>query len=156
MRKKHDNEPERRDASGRYLPGTSGNPNGRPPLARNRGTEVVDELLEGQAQALAQKAIEMALGGDVLAMKLCIERLAPARRERQMLLQLPAPSTGDTIAAGFGNLASALTNGELTPSEANSAAQVLESACRAMETTELARRVEELEKRVTEALPNGA
>jgi hypothetical protein len=139
---------EQRDGAGRFLPGASGNPQGRPPGARNRASLLAEILLDGQAVVLAQKAVELALDGNVLALRLCLERLVPALRERRMLLQLPAPATAEDIAAGFGKVTDALTNGELTPSETNSAAMLLESARRALETTDLARRIDELEKAV--------
>ena len=41
----------------------------------------------------------------------------------------------------------ALACGDLTPSETSSVAELLESARRAIETTDLARRIEELEER---------
>jgi hypothetical protein len=39
-------------------------------------------LLEGQAEKLTEKAIQMALAGDVTAMRLCLKRLAPAPKDR--------------------------------------------------------------------------
>jgi len=42
----------------------------------------------------------------------------------------------------------ALASGDLTPSETSSVAELLESARRAIETTDLARRIEELEQRL--------
>jgi len=42
----------------------------------------------------------------------------------------------------------ALASGDLTPSETSSVAELLESARRAIETTDLARRIAELEERL--------
>ncbi len=139
-----------RDPNGRFLPGATGNPSGRPPGSRNRGNALVDELLESRARQLTRKAIEMALKGNVLALRLCLERLAPARRERAMLLELPPPASAEGISAGFSKVVDAMATGELTPSETNSAAELLESARRSLETTELARRIEEMEERLAE------
>ncbi len=49
----------RRSTKGRFLPGASGNPQGRPP--RNRASLLMEELMDGQAAVLAEKAIEVAL-----------------------------------------------------------------------------------------------
>ncbi len=46
--------------SGRFEAGRSGNPNGRPKGARNKATIVVESLLEGEAEALTRRAIELA------------------------------------------------------------------------------------------------
>jgi len=137
-----------RDQTGRFLPGASGNPQGKPLGSRNYASVLVENLLDGQAQALAQKAIEMALAGHVLALRLCLERLAPARKERHMVLELPAPETAQGISAGFAKVVEALTQGELTPTETKCAAELLEAARRALETTDLARRIEEIEQRL--------
>lgn len=140
-----------RGGDGRFLSGVSGNLLGRPPGSRNRASVLVEDLLDGRAQALAQKAIKMALDGNVLALRLCLERLAPPRRERHMLLELPPPATAQGITAGFGTVVGAIANGELTPSETKSASDLLENARRALETTDLAQRIEELEKAVEDA-----
>ena len=137
-----------RRSDGRFLPGVSGHPQGKPPGSRNRASLLVEDLLGGRAEALAEKAIEMALAGNALALRLCLERLVPARKERQMVLQLPPPATAQEISAGFARVVDALTQGELTPSETDSVAALLESARRTLETTDLARRIHELENRV--------
>jgi hypothetical protein len=144
-----------RDPGGRFPSGASGNPRGRPLGSRNRAGLVVEGLLDRQAEALGKKIIRLALAGNVVALRLCLERLLPARKEREMLLQLPSPATPRDILAGFGTVVEALTHGELTPSETNTAAALLESARRALETTELARRVEDLENRLQEAEQHG-
>ncbi len=47
-----------------FKPGQSGNPHGRPRGARNRATVAAEELLDGEADALTRKAIELAKQGD--------------------------------------------------------------------------------------------
>src|SRR3954451_22474122 len=74
---------------GRFQKGASGNPNGRPKGSRNVATLACEALLDGQAEALTQKAIEMALEGDVVAMKLCLERIYPPRKDRPVTFPLP-------------------------------------------------------------------
>ncbi len=137
-----------RGVAGRFVPGVSGNPAGRPPGTRNRASLLVEQMLEGQAEALAAKVIDLALAGDVLALRLCLERLVPARKERQIMLQLPRPATAPDITEAYGQVVEALAAGELTPTETDSAATLLENARRALETTELARRIEEMEERL--------
>jgi hypothetical protein len=53
-----------------------GNP-GRPPGCRNKATLAALALLEGEAEALARKAVELALAGDTAALKLVLDRLLP-------------------------------------------------------------------------------
>lgn len=65
-----------RKQAGRFRKGESGNPSGRPRGARNAATLTCEALLDGQAEALTQKAVEMALAGDVVALRLCAQRSA--------------------------------------------------------------------------------
>ncbi len=60
----------------RFKKGQSGNPNGRPLGCLNKRTQLA-ALLEPHAEALISKAVELALGGDTNALRLCIERLLP-------------------------------------------------------------------------------
>jgi hypothetical protein len=60
----------------------SGNPTGRPRGCRNRSTLAAQLLLQGEAEALTRKAVELALGGDPMALRLCIDRLIAPHRER--------------------------------------------------------------------------
>jgi hypothetical protein len=100
-----------------FRPGQSGNPAGRPRGARNKATLAVEALLEGEAEALSRKAIELALAGDTMALRLCLERIVPARRERLAPFALPtlaeAADARDAMAAVLG----AAAEGELTPGE---------------------------------------
>jgi DNA transposition AAA+ family ATPase len=47
-----------------FKPGQSGNPEGRPKGARNRATVAAERLLDGEADTLTRKAIELAKKGD--------------------------------------------------------------------------------------------
>src|SRR5713101_403902 len=92
---------EGRDAQGRFLKGRSGNPKGafrkgrsgnpkgRPPGARNKATETAELLLDGEAAALTRKAVERALEGDAMALRLCLDRIIPPCRETPDELGLP-------------------------------------------------------------------
>jgi hypothetical protein len=48
----------KRGANGQFLRGTSGNPKGRPLGSRNRASLLLEDLLDGRAEVLAEKAIE--------------------------------------------------------------------------------------------------
>ena len=55
--------------------GQSGNPKG----ARNKATLAAEALLDGKAEAITRKAIDLAKAGDLTAIRLCLERIIPAR-----------------------------------------------------------------------------
>jgi hypothetical protein len=117
---------------GRFRPGQSGNPAGRPKGARNRSTIAAESLLEGEAEALTRKAIQLALAGDVTALRLCIERLVPPRKDRPISLELPpitsAADASNAVAAVLG----AVADGRITPSEAIAVTGLIETLSRAI------------------------
>ena len=70
------------NTDGRNPDGTfaDGNP-GKPKGARNRATRAVQDLLDVQTEALTQAAVNKALEGDTAALRLCLERICPARKD---------------------------------------------------------------------------
>ena len=71
-----------------FEPGRSGNPGGRPRGSRNRSTQALEAILDGEAEALTRRAIEMALEGDGPAMRMCLDRLMPVRKDRPITFTL--------------------------------------------------------------------
>src|ERR1041385_1264146 len=71
-----------RDSQGHFVPGQSGNPTGRPRGSRNKDTVLVEQMFERFGGALANKAVNMALDGNMAAMRLCVSRIAAPRRHR--------------------------------------------------------------------------
>ncbi len=72
-----------------FQPGQSGNPSGRPRGSLNRTTLAAQTLLDGEAEKLTRKAVEMALAGDPAALRICIDRVLPPRRDRPVSIYLP-------------------------------------------------------------------
>ena len=142
-----DRENPRRDQAGRWQPGASPNPAGKPKGARNRTTLAVEALLDGEAEALTRKAIEQAKAGDTTALRLCLERIAPAPRDRPVSLKLPKVRNAEDVGAAMSATLAAMAKGEITPSEAATVAGVLDVKRRALELIELEQRVAALEQR---------
>ena len=80
--------PEASAAKPRGRPSEKGNP-GRPPGSRNRTTRALEQMLEGQAEAITAKVVEMALAGNHVAMRLCMDRLISIPAERSISIELP-------------------------------------------------------------------
>src|SRR5262245_55618670 len=74
----------------RWRPGESGNPAGRPKGSRNKATVIAQQLIDSEAEHLVRSAIDRALGGDATCLRLCLERLLPAQKERPVFATLPA------------------------------------------------------------------
>ena len=129
-----------------FKPGQSGNPDGRPKGARNRATLAAEQLLDGEADALTRKAIDLAKQGDTTALRLCIERILPARKDRPVSFNMPRiETTADSVKAAAA-IASAVADGELTPMEARELSRVVDGYTRAVETADLAARLDRLEQ----------
>jgi hypothetical protein len=128
--------------------GESGNPAGRPRGSRNRIALLMENLLSYEAEAIGRKAVEMAIKGDMAAIRLCMDRLAPARKEEPIAFELPPlEKPADSVAAAA-TLVAAVAEGELTPSEAAQLAKVIEVYVRAIETKVFDERLASLEKEV--------
>jgi hypothetical protein len=72
-------------------PFTQGNP-GRKPGTKNRTTIVAAALLEGEAEELVRKAVELALGGTVPMLKFLLGRILQRERLIELDLQIGAGS----------------------------------------------------------------
>jgi len=118
-----------------FRKGQSGNPAGRQPGSRNRATQNAELLLEGEAEALTRKAVELALDGDPWALRLCLDRLIAPRRDRSIRLTLPPIDSAADIAGAMAAITAAVAQGEITPGEAIELTQVVESLVRAIETS---------------------
>jgi hypothetical protein len=129
----------------RGRPFESGNP-GRPRGSLSKATLIAQAVLDGEAGTIARKAVELALAGDLQALKLCMDRLLPSRRERTVRFELPpitsATSAGEAAAALLG----ATSRGELTPGEANSMLQLVEGYCSAIAVSDFELRLSKLEE----------
>ena len=132
-------------------PGTfrPGNP-GRPPGCRNKATLAALALLEGEAEALARKAVELALAGDTVALKLVLDRLLP--KGRALRLDLPLRTLPDLDQATEA-ISGALAEGAVTVDEVATLTGLVEARRRLLETTELERRLAALEQQQQVAAP---
>ncbi len=130
-----------------FKPGQSGNPAGRKVGSRNKVTLSMEALLEGQAEALTSIAIDKALAGDMMALRICFDRLYPPQKGRSIQLELPPIKQADDVVQGYEVVLCAVSDGSITPDEANTIANVLEAKRKAIETTEIEERLVALEKR---------
>jgi demethoxyubiquinone hydroxylase (CLK1/Coq7/Cat5 family) len=129
-----------------FVKGRSGNPAGRPPGSRNKSTMAAEALLDGEAETITRKAIERAMNGDPTALRLCLERVIPARKDRPVRFELPQiKSIADAVGAAAALLA-AVAAGDLTPSEAADIGKLVDSYLQSIEATEFEQRLARIEK----------
>jgi hypothetical protein len=137
------NQKKGRNRDGTFTKGHGGRPRG----ARNKTTQAVAALLEGEADKLTRKAIEMALDGDTVALRLCLERIHPPRKDAPVSFDLPPMNGAEGAAQALGSLLTGVANGDLTPSEAGAIANLVEGYRKTLETMELEERISALEQR---------
>ena len=97
-----------RNTDGTFSKGNTGRPKG----ARNLKTVAIESLLEGQAEALTQKAISAALTGDTVALKLCMDRIAPSPKDKPICFSLPDMHCARDASEAAGGILRAVGNGE--------------------------------------------
>jgi hypothetical protein len=128
-----------------FKPGKSGNPNGRPEGSRNKATLALDALFDEEGEAITRKAIEKALEGDTVALRLCLERICPPRKSRPITLVMPTIETAKDVTEAQGTVIGAMAAGDITPDDANVVSGVLEAKRRSLETVEFETRLTALE-----------
>ena len=128
--------------------GESGNPAGKKPGTRHKATLAVERLLDGEGEELTRKAIELALEGDLTALRLCLERICPPRKSRPINIELPDVKTGEGVSLAQAAVVQAVGEGELTPDEGQVLSNILEARRKSIETEDHERRLDELENKV--------
>jgi hypothetical protein len=129
----------------RFQPGQSGNARGKPKGSRNKATLALEKLLDGEAEALTRKAVELALAGDMTALRICLDRILPARKDRPITFELPAIDRAADAKAASAALLAAVAAGSLTLSEAAEVGKLIDAYLKAIEVTEILARIEKLE-----------
>ena len=124
-----------------------GNP-GRPKGSRHKVTLAVEALLEGEADALTRKAIELAKAGDMTALRLCLDRIAPPRRDRPTPFELPEIHGLADHPAAVAAIIRAVADGELAPVEGEAVVRMMTEYRKSIEVADLAARIEALEERL--------
>jgi len=127
----------RRKQAGGFQKGKSCNSRRRLAGSRNAATLACEALLEGQAEALTQKAVELALAGDTMALRLCMERLCPVRKDRPVSFPLPPINTARDAANVAAAVTEAVGAGQITPSEAGEIGRLIEAYVKAYHAAEL-------------------
>ncbi len=128
-----------------FRKGKSGNPAGKTKGTRNKATIAAQALLEGEAEALTRKVVELALAGDTVALRLCLDRLMPSLKATAPMIALPDPlpeSLTDTAMVFL----RAAASGQIPPDTATSLIGALGAIVRVEEVETLKARLEALER----------
>src|ERR1700688_3350034 len=132
-----------------FQPGQSGNPAGRPKGARGKAAIFAEQLFEGEAENIIRAAIEAAKGGDTTAVRVCLDRVAPRRRDRVVSFELPPLHSAASVLSALADIAAAVSAGDLTPAEGDSISRLLDRYLRTLEHVEFEQRLANLERQVS-------
>jgi hypothetical protein len=132
-----------------FSPGQSGNPNGKPKGARNRVTLFVENLLEGDVEAVTRKLVEQAKQGDPTAMKIFFDRIYPILRSQPIRLNLPAKiNTAQEALEASNEVLTAMGRGEISPMDAEQAGSVIRTHMDTISLCEIKKEIEEIRSEI--------
>jgi uncharacterized protein DUF5681 len=129
----------------RGRPFERGNP-GRPPGSKNKLTQFVEQLAEGEAERVIQKVLEQALAGDVSSQKMILDRLWPQRKGQPVNVVMPPINTSQDLFAAIASIWTAIREGRLTPDEASALSVVIDRSIEAIELHDITKRIAALEE----------
>ena len=93
---------------------------------------------------MAQKAVELALAGNVRCIQFFLDRLLPRRNGRPVDFSLPAVNDVHDVVTAMAAITTGVNDGSLTAEEAGQLVHVLEGYAKVLETYDLASRLEAL------------
>jgi hypothetical protein len=96
-----------------FVKGQSGNPAGRPSRAYT-AAYVAGALIANKTVPLTRKLIDLALAGDHAALRMCLDRIAPPRRETPAWLPLPPMENRGDICEALKAVADAAAAGVIS------------------------------------------
>jgi hypothetical protein len=129
----------------------------KPPIRRQRESSSAEPLswaqhLEANRDAIFRRLLVQAKKGESSAMRIVMGSLLP--RQRTVAFRLPPIEKIEDAIGALKEVAAAVANGQLSPDEAASMADVISSFRSIYETVNLERRVLELESLVRSRLTN--
>ena len=104
-------------------------------------------MLEPYAEDLIQQVVDLAKGGDMAALKLCLDRLCAPLRATDRLIIIDGMENCKELSEKGDLILEYVATGDITPAEASSLMGAISSQAKIIEADELERRVSELENR---------
>jgi hypothetical protein len=129
----------------RGRPFQPGNP-GRPLGSKNRVTQILEQLAEGQAEQIFQKVSELARAGDVSCLRMMLDRIWPPRKAAPINVTMPPINSSQDVLAAIAAIFKSLGEGRLTPDEIMALSSVVGRSIQVIEHQDLERRIAALEE----------
>ena len=129
-------EQRRRGPGRRFQAGQSGNPAGKPKGTRNRATALLEAITDADLTAITETLVTKAKAGDMTAIRILFDRLAPAPRSRAVAIELSAIGAWegtDAVLASHKAIVEAVGAGDISPTEGLDLVGVIEAQRTAVE-----------------------
>ncbi len=137
-----------RKQDGTFKSGISGNPKGKPKGTRNKATQAALNLLDGESEAITRKAVELALKGDVTALRLCLDRIVPPLKSVSPKIEIS--SSANTLTGQAQDFITAAANGDISSDTATQMISALANVARIEEFENIKARLDALERATKE------
>ena len=131
--------------TGKFQKGRSGNPKGKVKGTKNKATLVAEVLLNGELENICRRLIQEALTGNIQAMKMVLDRTLSPRRDRPVILELPALQTSSDVIHSMALIIEAVGIGDISPSEGEALSKIIEIYVKAIEAHDHEKRLSLLE-----------
>ena len=138
-----------------FKKGKSGNPAGRPKGSRNAATLAAEALMDGEAEDLTRLLLDAAKGGDMTALRFCVDRILPTRRERILQFPLPPLNTAADGLAAIKHIAEGVADGELTDTQAAALLRLVDGYMRGLGQVDYEQRLADIERKMAEVEKSG-
>lgn len=114
---------------------------GRPKGSRNKNQAPGQHILDQYGEHVLHKCVALALQGHAVALRLCMERISPARREAYIRLNLPAIESAQDVNCAADQVTQAIRRGQMTPSQGATMMHLLERRSRVIERADFESRL---------------
>jgi hypothetical protein len=136
--------PQQRGLKPPWRKGQSGNPAGCAKGSRHKVTIALENLFDREGETLSRRCIQLAKDGDLQALKLCLDRVLPPRKDRPVKFKLPVLETPEDARTAVSAIAQGVADGEITPAEAAELAKLVDVFSRTNETVNFEERLARL------------
>jgi hypothetical protein len=108
----------------------------------------MEALLDGEAEAITRVAVDKAKEGDTTALRLCLERILPPRKDRPVSFSLPQLGTVTDAPGATAAIVAAVAAADITVSEGSELAKLVDTYVRSVEASDLDRRLRAIEEKM--------
>jgi hypothetical protein len=146
----------REPAPGKALPwqkGESGNPAGRKWGSRNKASLLAETLLDGETERITRKCVEMALEGNEVALRLCMERVLSPKKSRPLRFKLSVLETVADAQLALAQIVAGMADGTILVDEGSALCGAVNAFLKSIEIAELETRLLALEQASAEQRP---